>query len=168
MTVAPTPAALRAMRGALDWSMRDLSEAASVALGTVLKAEQGGEITPRTLERLRTAFRRRGVTLRLSDGAQSVRILEGDAVRKLETPTEIAGLPYVVAKRRANGTWRVVFMVPKRLRPAGWPSTRPLPLTYPGKGDMTDRAEVAAIRADAANLMAQLGRARSRSGEDRR
>lgn len=168
MTVAPTPAALRAMRGALDWSMRDLAGAASVALATVLKAEQGGEITPRTLQRLRTAFRRHGVTLRHTKGVQSVRILEGGAVRKLHTPTEIAGLPYTVVKRRADGTWRVQFMVPKRLRPVGWPAFRPLPLTYPRKGDMADRAEVAAIRADAASLLRQLEAARAKAAQDRR
>lgn len=165
---APTPAALRAMRGALNWTMRDLAGAASVALATVLKAEQGGEITPRTLERLRTAFRRRGVTLRQVKGVQSVRILEGGAARELLTPTEIAGLPFTVVKKRADGTWRVLFMVPKRLRPEGWPAVRPLPLTYPRKGDMTDRAEVAAIRADAANLLRQLEAARTKTGEDRR
>ena len=164
----PTPAALRAMRGALNWTMRDTAEAASVALATVLKAEQGGEVTPRTLERLRAAFRRRGVTLWTTKGVQSVRILEGSAVRKLQTPTEIAGLPYVVARKRADGSWRVLFEVPERSRAIGWPATRPLPWSHPRRGDMTDKAEVAAIRADAASLLRQLETARLKGGKDRR
>lgn len=157
---ALTPAALRAMRGALNWSMRDTAEASSIALATVLKVEQGGEVSQRTEQRLRAAFRKRGVMLRRAHGVQSVRILDESTVRPCRTPVEIAGLPYVVAKQRASGSWRVLFMVPERLRPAGWPPVRPLPLTYPRKGDMADKAEVAAIRADAANLKRQLESAR--------
>lgn len=163
-----TPAALRAMRGALNWSMRDTAEASSVALATVLKAEQGGEVSQRTVQRLRAAFRKRGVTLRRAHGAQSVRILDETAIRPCGTPIEIAGLPYVVTKQRADGSWRVLFMVPKRLRPDGWPAVRPLPLTYPRWGNMADKAEVAAIRADAAVLMRDLERVRSAAAHDRR
>lgn len=49
---------------------------------------------------------------------------------------------------RTDGTHPVVFEVPKRLRPPGWPSTIPLP-TERRRGDLTDAAELARIRADA-------------------
>ena len=123
-----SPAALRAMRGAVNWTMRDTAEAASVALATVLKVEQGGEVSHRTLERLRAAFRKQGVSLRVAKGVRSVRIMDPATVRQCQTPIQIADLPYVVVKRRASGTWRVLFMVPQRQRPEGWPAVRPLPI----------------------------------------
>lgn len=60
---------------------------------------------------------------------------------------------------RADGTYRVLFEVPKRLRPSGWPSTRPLPIEG-RRGDLTDAAEVARIQADAERLYQDLQRAR--------
>lgn len=60
---------------------------------------------------------------------------------------------------RQDGTYRVLFEVPARLRPSGWPSTRPLP-TDGRRGDLTDAAEVHRIQADAARLYDELMRAR--------
>ena len=88
--------------------------------------------------------------------------------RRTVAPASLAGLPYVTARPRPDGTFRVLFEVPARLRPDGWPPVRPLPLTYPRWGDMNDEAEVAAIRADAANLMGQLERARAVAVQDQR
>lgn len=65
---------------------------------------------------------------------------------------------------RADGTHPVVFEVPKRLRPLDWPSSRPLPIDG-RRGDLTDAAELARIRADADALYAQLLRDR-RGGAD--
>lgn len=56
---------------------------------------------------------------------------------------------------REDGTYRVLFEVPKRLRPSGWPSTRPLP-TEGRRGDLTDALEVGRIQADAARLLAEM------------
>jgi integrase len=74
-----------------------------------------------------------------------------------EKPADLG--PCVVARPRADGTWRVLFEVPARNRPPGWPSTRPLP-TVGRRGDLTDPAEVARIRADAERLHAELQVAR--------
>lgn len=63
---------------------------------------------------------------------------------------------------RADGTYRVLFEVPARLRPSGWPSTRPLP-TEGRTGDLSDAAEVARIQTDAARLYAEMQGARSPS-----
>jgi transcriptional regulator with XRE-family HTH domain len=63
-----SPPALRAMRAALDWSMRDTAQEAGVALATVLKVEQGGAVTPTTERRIRSALGAHGVTARIIDG----------------------------------------------------------------------------------------------------
>lgn len=68
--------------------------------------------------------------------------------------------PCVVVRPRADGTWRVLFEVPARNRPSGWPSTRPLP-TVGRRGDLSDPAEIARIRADAERLYAEMLVARS-------
>jgi len=56
---------------------------------------------------------------------------------------------------REDGTYRVLFEVPARLRPSGWPSTRPLPIEG-RRGDLQDADEVARIKRDAARLYAEL------------
>lgn len=61
---------------------------------------------------------------------------------------------------RADGTHPVVMEVPKRLRPPGWPSSRPLPIEG-RRGDLTDAAEVARIQADARTLYDMLLRDRA-------
>lgn len=53
---------------------------------------------------------------------------------------------------RADGTFRVLFEIPPRLRPSGWSPTTPLPIQAPRTGDLADAAEVARIQADAAAL----------------
>jgi hypothetical protein len=58
-------------------------------------------------------------------------------------------------------TARVYFHVPARLRPAGWPATIPLPRSGGRSGNLGDTREVAAIRADARALLAELERMRT-------
>jgi transcriptional regulator with XRE-family HTH domain len=123
-----TPAAMRAMRGALDWSMRDTASASGLGLGTVLRAEQGEAMTRATLRRLRDAFRVRGVTCRIARGLVRVTIGAPPSVVKADISADLLGLPYVAVRKRASGTHRVAFEVPARLRPEGWPSSRPLPI----------------------------------------
>lgn len=65
--------------------------------------------------------------------------------------------PYVTTRPRRDGTFRVLFEVPPRRRPRGWPSTIPLPTEASLRlGNLTCGAELAAIRADAASLYAKL------------
>jgi hypothetical protein len=66
-------------------------------------------------------------------------------------PPSLAGLKYVYARPRADGTFRVLFEVPTRLRPEGWAPSIPLPIED-RRGDLTDEAEVARIRGDATRL----------------
>lgn len=68
---------------------------------------------------------------------------------------------YVVLRRRADGTYRVLFEVPPRLRPEGWAATIPLPLSGKRLGNLSDLAELARIKADAEKLYAQLHSART-------
>ena len=63
---------------------------------------------------------------------------------------------YVVKKRRADGSFNVLFEVPARLRPSGWPSTIPLPRTGKRTGDLTSADEVARIQSAAADLLDKL------------
>jgi hypothetical protein len=67
---------------------------------------------------------------------------------------------YVVVKKRADGTHRVLFEVPKRIRPSGWSPAIPLPRTAERTGRL-DGAEVAAIQRDAKALYADLMKART-------
>lgn len=63
---------------------------------------------------------------------------------------------------RSDGTYRVLFEVPARLRPSDWPSTRPLPIEG-RRGDLTDAAEVARIQTDAKRLYQELLAARGKA-----
>lgn len=148
-----TPAALRSMRAALDWSMRDLASGAGVSLATVLKAEHAGGITAATERRLRAAMAARGVTVRLKGESAHVKIRPAPSSLKDRLPGGLAGLRYVSVRPRADGTYRVLFEVPARLRPPGWGCSRPLPTTHPRRGDLSDPAEVEAIRRDAKRLL---------------
>lgn len=67
---------------------------------------------------------------------------------------------YVSVRVRKDGTARVLFEVPARLRPSGWPSTRPL-LIEGRRGHLTGAAEAARIQADAKRLYAELMAART-------
>ena len=157
-----TPAALRSMRGALDWSMRDLASAAGVSLATVLKAEHAGGITATTERRLRAAMAARGVTVQVRGDSAQVKILQAPHSLKSRLPGGLAGLEYVSVRPRTDGTYRVLFEVPARLRPVGWPGSRPLPLTYPRRGDLSDAQEVEAIQNDAKQLLNRLRRIRAK------
>lgn len=75
---------------------------------------------------------------------------------------------YVTLRPRGDGTYRVFFQVPARLRPSGWLSLVPLPTsadrpdgsTVIRRGDLTDLREIRAIQEDAAALYAKLQDAR--------
>jgi len=68
---------------------------------------------------------------------------------------------YVTTRPRKDGTARVLFEVPARLRPSGWSAAIPLPLEAPRSGDLKNAEEVARIQADAAALYQRLIDARS-------
>lgn len=155
-----TPTALRTMRAAMHWSMRDCASAAGVALGTILAIEKGVTVSTRTLRRVRAAFGSQGVSVRITDAAITVRIAATPPALKAQIPPELLGLAYVSIRPRADGTHRVLFEVPARLRPPGWPATRPLPLTHERRGNLGDKSEVAAIKVDARRLVVQLEEAR--------
>lgn len=61
---------------------------------------------------------------------------------------------------RANGTFRVFFQVPARLRPSGWLSLIPLPIEGGRTGNLRDADEVGRIQKDAADLYIKLMAAR--------
>lgn len=67
---------------------------------------------------------------------------------------------YVTLRRRADGTHRVFFQVPERLRPSDWPSLIPLPVQGDRTGDLRRAEEVQRIQADAKRLYERLQRAR--------
>lgn len=80
----------------------------------------------------------------------------------IQKPSEQHVLGKYVSVRgpREDGTYRVLFEVPKRIRPSGWPSTRPLPID--GRtGNLNDEFEKARIRTDAKRLYAELIAARN-------
>jgi integrase len=66
---------------------------------------------------------------------------------------------YVTLRHRKDGTARVFFQVPERLRPSDWPSLIPLP-HQERRGDLTDASEVQRIQQDAAALYDRLQAAR--------
>lgn len=77
--------------------------------------------------------------------------------RSTRKPSALPLLGKYVSVRgpREDGTYRVLFEVPARLRPSDWPSTRPLPIE--GRtGDLTDEFECARIRTDAKRMYAEL------------
>lgn len=63
---------------------------------------------------------------------------------------------YVTVRPRKDGTARVLFEVPKRLRPSGWSAAIALPLEGERRGDLNDLREVTRIQADAKALYDQL------------
>lgn len=68
---------------------------------------------------------------------------------------------YVTLRPRADGTYRVFFQVPAKLRPSDWPSLIPLPVNGARTGDLRNAAEVKQIQDDAKALYNRLQRARS-------
>lgn len=70
---------------------------------------------------------------------------------------------YVILRQRKNGTYRVLFEVPERIRPAGWPATIPLPIETPRTGDFAAHPEEQLrIKADAAHLNQQMAEERGK------
>jgi hypothetical protein len=67
---------------------------------------------------------------------------------------------YVTIRYRKDGTARVLFEVPARLRPSGWSPAIPLPVNGERRGDLNDAAEVGRIQADAKHLLNKLRAAR--------
>jgi hypothetical protein len=67
---------------------------------------------------------------------------------------------FVTLRRRADGTHRVLFEVPPRLRPSDWSATIPLPVEGGRTGDLTNADELARIKRDAEKLYNQLQRVR--------
>jgi hypothetical protein len=67
---------------------------------------------------------------------------------------------YVTLRHRKDGTARVFFQVPERLRPSDWPSLIPLP-HQERRGDLKDASEVQRIQQDAAALYDRLQAARA-------
>lgn len=63
---------------------------------------------------------------------------------------------YVTTRPRADGTHRVFFQLPARLRPSDWPSLIPLPISTERRGDLSDAAEIGRIQADAKMLYERL------------
>jgi transcriptional regulator with XRE-family HTH domain len=145
-------ASCRAARALLKWSMRDLAAAADVSLPTLLKIEKGGEVGEEVSRKVQTAFLQHHVSLHVGDGF-GARLLPSAPGRAPldDTAALIRSLPFVSARRRTDGTYRVLFEVPGRLRPAGWLPTTPIPF-HERRGDLGDRKEVVAIRRDAGAL----------------
>lgn len=67
---------------------------------------------------------------------------------------------YVTIRPRKDGTARVLFEVPPRLRPSGWLPAIPLPINGERRGDLTDAEEVGRIQSDAKGLLDKLRAAR--------
>ena len=56
-----TPGQVRAARGFVNWSARDLADAGGIGLSTVQRFEGGGTVTAANLSAIRTALERAGV-----------------------------------------------------------------------------------------------------------
>lgn len=67
---------------------------------------------------------------------------------------------FVTLRPRADGTYRVLFEVPPRLRTSGWSATTPLPIHGTRSGNLADADELARVKKDAAELYARLLRDR--------
>jgi hypothetical protein len=63
---------------------------------------------------------------------------------------------FVTLRPRADGTFRVLFEVPPRLRPSDWSATIPLPVQGQRTGNLTDAGELARITHDAEILYNRL------------
>lgn len=93
-----TPAALRAMRAAVGWSMRDVAEAAHVALATILKMEAGGRVSHRVEQRVQAAFQAKGVKSWRERGGTSVLILDQAPPPPATPADELRAMPWVTAQ----------------------------------------------------------------------
>lgn len=61
----------RMARTALGWSVKDLSNAASVSTNTIVRLERGEALKPRTVADIRETFEKAGVTFIEGDYAGS-------------------------------------------------------------------------------------------------
>lgn len=75
---------------------------------------------------------------------------------------------YVTLRPRKDGTYRVFFQVPAKLRPSGWLSLIPLPLDGARNGDLSDLDEVRRIQDGAAVLYRRLKQDRVAPAAERR
>ncbi|MBA4786566.1 MAG: hypothetical protein H2039_00855 [Brevundimonas sp.] len=158
-----TPAAFRAVCGALNWSLREAAAQTGVAVNTLRLIGEGQPVTEKISRRVLAAFRREGVRLSFTREGQATIIL-GQPVGSMKhdaLPAELLGVPFLAVRPRADGTHRVFFEVHAKDRPEGWPATRPLPFSVPRRGNLCDPVEVKAIRADAKHLEAALLRQRA-------
>lgn len=80
---------------------------------------------------------------------------------KLELGNYVTVRPAWTKPPKADGTRRVFFQVPERLRPSDWPSLIPLPTHGPRRGNLADGEEVGRIQRDAARLLEDLKAART-------
>ena len=75
-----TAGQIRAARGFLGWSARQLAEASSLGLSTVQRAESGGSITTANISAIRRAFEGAGVVfIPENGGGEGVRLKVPDA-----------------------------------------------------------------------------------------
>lgn len=139
---------VRAARGLLKWSLRDLERESGVALKTLQLLEADRPYRDATAHKIAAAFTRWGVEL-LNGNAPGAR-------QRLTGPADLTGLQFVIARRRVDGTYRVLFEVPARRRPPGWRAATPLPIRAPRTGDLSSPDEVRRIKADAEALLEQL------------
>jgi site-specific recombinase XerD len=79
----------------------------------------------------------------------------------LELGTYVTVRPPFNKPPRKDGTRRVYFQVPAKLRPSGWPSLIPIPREGSRRGDLSDGSEVGRIQAEAKALYDELVAARS-------
>lgn len=78
----------------------------------------------------------------------------GKSIRMPSVQLELG--KYVSLRPRKDGTFRVLFEVPPRLRPSGWLPAIPLPIEAPRTGDLADLTEIGRIQADARDLYDRL------------
>jgi hypothetical protein len=79
---------------------------------------------------------------------------------KLDLGRYVTVRPPLDRPPKQDGTRRVLFEVPARLRPSGWSPAIPLPVSGARAGNLADLAEVARIQADAKALLVKLHNAR--------
>jgi transcriptional regulator with XRE-family HTH domain len=82
-----TPRQLKAARGGLGWSMRDLADKSRISLQTAHRFEAGGELREATLSKIEAALDRAGMILVEPDrsGGEGVRFAKAKPRRKAIT-----------------------------------------------------------------------------------
>jgi hypothetical protein len=125
---------------------------------TIISLELGRRVAPATRSAVLLAFARNGLELNAKGGFD----VSSRAQARLSAKESLLHeCRFVVTRERGDRTHRVVFEVPKTLRPPGWPPTIRLPLVPPRIGDLEDPDEFARIRDDAATLYKRYREARS-------